>query len=95
MTHRLTDSPSCVVHDKSDMSPHMQRIMQAAGQGVPTAKPILELNPNHDFLMRLKDETDSKRIDDWAYVLLGQAFILEGEELENPADFVQRLNRLL
>lgn len=95
ITSRLTDSPSCVVFDEQDLSGHMARLLQAAGQAVPEAKPILELNPEHAILMKLKDETDEALLGRWSRLLLGQALLAEGEQLKNPAEFVKDLNALL
>jgi len=95
LTNRLTSSPVCVVFDEQDMSGHMQRLMQAAGQGMPQAKPILELNPKHRLVERLNSESDEVKIKTWANVLLDQALLAEGEKLPNPAEFVKQLNILL
>lgn len=95
VTHRLTDSPACVVFDENAMSGHMQRIMKAAGQGFQENLPILELNPEHPILLKVKSETDSAEFSRWASVLLNQALLAEGEELKDPAGFVKELNSLL
>lgn len=95
LTHRLTDSPSCVVSDENDLSGHMQRILGAAGQDFPTAKPILELNPDHALLLKVKAESDKQKITRWAQLLLGQALLAEGEQLKDPAAFVNDVNSLL
>lgn len=95
LTYRLTDSPACVVFDEQDMSGHMQRLMQAAGQQFDKAPPILELNPDHAILQKVKAESNSDRLGRWSKVLLSQALIAEGEQLENPAEFVKELNQLL
>ncbi|HEX9277297.1 MAG TPA: molecular chaperone HtpG [Casimicrobiaceae bacterium] len=93
MTLRLTDSPACIVVDRDAMSQHLQRLMKAAGQKVPEAKPILELNPAHPLVQRLKEE-DAK-LADWAQLLLDQAQLAEGGALEDPAGFVKRVNAML
>lgn len=95
LTNRLTDSPACVVFDEDEMSGHMQRMLKAAGQAVPTSKPILELNPEHAIIVKLKLETGDDKISKWSDVLLNQALLSEGEQLENPAQFVKTLNQLL
>ena len=95
ITNRLTSSPVCVVFDEQDMSGHMQRLMQAAGQNMPHSKPILELNPNHRLIEHLNSESDEAKIKTWANVLLDQALLAEGEKLSNPAEFVKQLNALL
>lgn len=95
LTHRLTDSPACVVFDENEMTGHMQRMMKAAGQAFPPSKPILELNPEHAIVLKIKDESDDARITRWSDLLLNQALLAEGEQLENPAAFVKSLNQLV
>ncbi len=95
LTDRLTDSPACVVFDDSDLSGHMQRMLNAAGQAFDTAKPILELNAKHQLVSQLKDVQDDVRFADWSEILLSQALLAEGEQLEDPSGFVKRLNDLL
>lgn len=95
LTKRLTDSPACVVADENDMSAQMERIMKAAGQHVPASKPILELNPDHMILQRLKGESSSERFEEWTQILCDQAILAEGGQLEDPASFVKRFNALL
>jgi molecular chaperone HtpG len=95
VTHRLTDSPACVVFPENAMSGHMQRLMQAAGQAVPQAKPILELNPDHVLVKHLKEQKDESAITQWSNLLLGQALLAEGEPIKDPADFVRNLNTML
>lgn len=94
-SNRLTDSPACLVAGEFDMSIHLQRMMQAAGQTIPKGKPILEINPEHPILERLKAETDDQRFAEWTNILFDQAFLAEGGQLEDPATFVKRLNALL
>jgi molecular chaperone HtpG len=96
VTFRLTDSPSCIVADDGAMSANLARMLKAAGQSAPESKPILEINPHHALVVRLKEESaDSARFDDWAHVLFDQATLAEGGQLENPAAFVKRINGLL
>jgi molecular chaperone HtpG len=95
LTNRLTDSPACVVFDENDMSGHMQRMLKAAGQAVPASKPILELNPEHAILKKVQHENDDTRLARWSDLLLNQALLAEGEQLENPAEFVKSLNQLV
>jgi len=95
LTQRLTTSPACIVVTDGDMSPQMERLLKAAGQKVPTHKPILELNPEHPMIQRLKTETKIERFNDLATILLDQAILAEGGQLEDPATFVKRLNALL
>ncbi len=93
VTQRLTDSPACLVADEHDMSANLARILRAAGQKAPAAKPILEINPAHPIVVRLKDE--ETRFADWAALLYEQALLAEGAALEDPAGFVKRMNALL
>jgi molecular chaperone HtpG len=93
ITLRLTDSPACVVVDRDAMSQHLTRLLKAAGQNAPEAKPILELNPEHALIRRLKP--DHPRLADWAHLLLDQAQLAEGGTLDDPAGFVKRMNAML
>jgi molecular chaperone HtpG len=93
VTSRLTSSPACLVADDYDMGANLQRILKAAGQNVPDSAPILEINPEHPMVQRLKHE--EKRFDDWSHLLFDQAELAEGGTLEDPAGFVKRLNELM
>ncbi|HQR75329.1 MAG TPA: molecular chaperone HtpG [Burkholderiaceae bacterium] len=93
ITFRLTDSASCLVSDEHEMSGHLQRLLKAAGQKAPQSQPILELNPAHPLVARLK--AGGQELADWAQLLFDQALLAEGGQLEEPAAFVQRMNRLL
>ena len=93
ITHRLTDSPACLVADENDMSGNMARMLKAAGQKIPESQPFLEINPQHPVVMRLKDET--RHFEDWAAVLFDQALLAEGGQLDDPAGFVKRVNQLM
>ena len=93
VTLRLTDSPSCLVADEQDPSGHLQRLFKAAGQKAPAAQPILELNPRHALFARMAG--DEARLADWANLLFEQALLAEGGQLDDPAAFVKRVNRLL
>lgn len=95
VSHRLTDSPSCIVLNEHDMALYMQHLFKQAGHDVPKTKPNLEVNPNHPLLQRMKNETDDERFNEWSSVLLDQAILAEGGQLEDPAGFVSRLNRLM
>lgn len=95
VTNRLTDSPACVVADEQDMGLEMQRILQAAGQQVPVSKPVFEINPDHQLIKRLHDIQDDTLFELWVTMLFEQAVLAEGGQLDNPADFVNRVNRLL
>lgn len=95
ITHRLTDSPSCLVLDQNDMGMQMQQIMQAAGQSVPENKPILELNPEHALVLKMKAMSDKQALEDWSHLLFDQALLAEGGKLDDPAAFVKRMNSML
>jgi molecular chaperone HtpG len=93
LSTRLTDSPACVVVDKDQMSANLQRMLKAAGQNAPAAPPILELNGGHALVQRLR--THDARLADWACLLLEQAVLADGGQLEDPAAYVKRVNDLL
>jgi molecular chaperone HtpG len=93
VTLRLTSSPACLVSDQYDMGGNLARILKAAGQKVPESKPIMEVNPNHPLVQRLKYE--ETQFADWSQVLFDQALLAEGGQLEDPAGFVKRLNELM
>jgi len=93
VTLRLTSSPACLVSDQYDMGGNLARILKAAGQKVPESKPIMEINPGHPLVQRLKYE--EPHFGDWSQVLFDQALLAEGGQLEDPAGFVKRLNELM
>lgn len=95
VTHRLTDSPACIVTGEHDMSANLERILKAAGQNAPNTKPTLEINPQHALVLKLRDETSDARFENWANLLFEQALLAEGAQLDDPASFVRRLNGLL
>lgn len=95
VSHRLTESPACVVTDEFDMSTQMIKLMESVGQTVPEVKPIFELNPEHQLVKRVAEEQDEERFKQWAQVLLDQALLSERGNLKDPASFVARLNSLL
>ena len=95
VTHRLTDSPACLVVDDEDMGEQMRRIMEAAGQTLPETKPIFELNPEHPLIVKLDKEQDEERFADLVSVIFDQASLAEGRQLEDPGQFTRRLNKLL
>lgn len=95
LSTRLTDSPACVVADEQDMGLEMQRILQAAGQELPAIKPVFEVNPDHELIHRLHEMTDDDEFKEWVYLLFDQALLAEGGQLDNPGDFVRRMNRVL
>ena len=90
---RLTDSPACLVADDNDLSGNLARMLKAAGQAAPDSKPILEVNPDHPLLQKLKYE--EARFSDWSHILFDQALLAEGGMLSDPSGFVKRLNELL
>ncbi|MDH5648573.1 MAG: molecular chaperone HtpG [Gammaproteobacteria bacterium] len=94
VTHRLTSSPACLVADEHDMGANLERILKSVGQDVPSSKPILEINPEHPIVLKIKGEADGEQFKDWTQVLFDQALLSEGGHLEDPASFVQRLNNL-
>jgi molecular chaperone HtpG len=95
VSHRLTTSPSCIVLGEHDMALYMQQLLKQAGHEMPVNKPVLEINPTHPLLKRMEAETDDDRFAEWASVLLDQAILAEGGQLEDPAGFVHRLNSLM
>ncbi len=95
MTHRLTGSPACLVTGEHDMSANLERLLQQAGQDVMGHKPIFELNPEHPLVKRLSTDVDGERFDDWVRILFEQALLSEGGQLDDPATFVSRLNKML
>ena len=95
VTTRLTDSPACLVVTDDDMGMQMRRILESAGQEVPGAKRVFEINPEHPLVIRLNDEPDLDRFADLTKVLFDQAKLAEGTQLEDPGSYVQRLNKLL
>ncbi len=95
LTTRLTTSPACLVVGEYDMDPNLQRLLKASGQTIPSAKPILEINVHHPIILKLRDEGDEKRFADWAFVLFDQSVLSLGEKLDDPINFVNRLNGLL
>ena len=96
ISSRLNDSPSCIVADENDPTAQMQELMRSMGQmEVPDIKPILEINPDHDIVVKLKEKTRQKSFDAIAYLLYEQALIQEGVKLDDPAGFVERLNSVI
>jgi molecular chaperone HtpG len=95
VTHRLTQSPACIVTDSDDMSTQMAKLLESAGQKVPETKYIFEINPEHTLVQRVVALSDEQRFSDWAQLLLDQATLAERGSLKDPAQFVTRLNRLM
>jgi molecular chaperone HtpG len=95
ITDRLTESPACIVGGQDEMGSQLAKMMQAAGQSLPQSKPILELNPDHELIIKLQDEQDEDRFKDWVGVLFGQALLAERGQIDDPASFARQLNKLL
>lgn len=95
ITHRLVNSPSCLVVDNNAMSIHLERLLKQAGQTTPENKPILEVNPNHELIKKLELSIDETQIKDLSFVIFEQAMLAEGLQLDDPTSFVQRVNRLI
>jgi len=95
VSHRLTESPACLVVAEDDMGMQMRRILAQAGQSVPDANRIFEINPDHPLVKRLDEETDVDRFNRLVRILFDQALLAEGTALDDPASYVQRLNQLL
>ncbi len=94
ITHRLTTSPACLVADEQDMGGNLERLLKAAGQKITSTKPILEVNPEHPIVLRMKNSQDDARFADWGRILFDQALLSEGGKLDDPAAFVHRLNEM-
>ena len=92
VTFRLTDSPACLVADENELSGNLVRMLKAAGQSAPDSKPILEINPDHPLVQRLKYE--EAKFDDWAHIIFDQAALAEGASLQDPSSFVKRINEM-
>ncbi len=95
ISHRLTDSPSCLVLGEHEMAMHLQKLMKQAGHEIPSSKPVLEVNPQHPLFVHLEAEKDESRFSDWSHLLFEQAMLAQGGQLENPSVFVKRLNGIL
>ncbi|MEW6996577.1 molecular chaperone HtpG [Colwelliaceae bacterium BS250] len=95
ISHRLTESPACIVTDEHDMSSQMIKLMESVGQAVPETKPIFEINAEHALIAHVSDEADDTRFGEWAEVLFDQALLAERGSLKDPATFVARMNKLM
>ena len=95
LSSRLTESPSCIVAGEQSLSRRMEEMLKRAGEKVPASRPILEINGAHPLVEQLRSEQDETRFGDLAELIYGQAVLAEGGQLEDPADFVRRLNKLI
>jgi len=95
VSRRLVDSPACVVAGDDDLNPQLRRMLEASGQEIPESKPILEINVDHPLVGRLSSEADDGRFDGLSHILLDHALLAEGTQLDNPAEYVHRMNKLL
>jgi molecular chaperone HtpG len=95
VTHRLTDSPACLVVGEQDMGAQMRKIMESVGQAVPDTKPFLELNPEHPVVQKLDTEADEDRFQDLVWLIYEQARLAEGRALKDPTGYVRRINQLM
>lgn len=94
LSHRLTASPVCLVRDESSLGPQMERLLKAAGQPVTEVKPILEINPNHKIIAKMREGLPEEDMKEWTAILFEQALLAEGSQLPDPASFVKRINNL-
>jgi len=95
VSRRLVDSPACVVAADDDLNPQLRRMLEASGQEIPESKPILEINVEHPLVSRLAAEGDDKRFEELSNIVLDHALLAEGTQLDNPAAYVHRMNKLL
>ncbi|MEN8130460.1 MAG: molecular chaperone HtpG [Pseudomonadota bacterium] len=95
VSHRLTNSPACIVLNDQDMALYMQHLLKQAGHDMPSSKPVLEVNPSHPVVTRMSEQTEDKQFTDWSNLLFDQAILAEGGQLEDPAGFVSKLNELM
>ncbi len=95
VSRRLVDSPACVVAGDDDLNPQIRRMLEASGQEIPETRPILEINVDHPLVARLSSEPDDERFDELSNIVLDHALLAEGSQLENPAAYVHRMNKLL
>jgi molecular chaperone HtpG len=95
VTHRLTDSPACLVVGEHDISGNLERILKAAGQNTPESKPILEINPNHELIKKLEKVDENQLFSDYASVIFDQAILAEGGQLEDPIGYVNKVNKFI
>jgi molecular chaperone HtpG len=95
VSRRLVNSPACVVAGDDDLNPQLRRMLEASGQEIPESKPILEINVDHPLVGRLSAECEDDRFGELSHILLDHALLAEGSQLENPAEYVHRMNKLL
>jgi molecular chaperone HtpG len=95
VSQRLVDSPACVVAGEQDLGPQLRRMLEASGQELPESRPILEINASHPLVLRLSAETDGDKFDELSGIVLDHALLAEGAQLDNPADYVRRMNHFL
>lgn len=95
VSQRLVDSPACVVTAEQDLTPQLRRMLEASGQTLPEAKPILEVNVDHPLLVRVAAETGDEQFEELTKIVLDHALLAEGAQLDNPADYVRRVNQLI
>jgi len=95
VTHRLTDSPACLVVGEHDISGNLERILKAAGQNTPESKPILEINPNHELIKKLEKVDENQLFSDYASVIFDQAILAEGGQLDDPIGYVNKVNKFI
>ena len=95
VSRRLVNSPACVVAGDDDLNPQLRRMLEASGQEIPESKPILEINVDHPLVGRLSAESEDDRFGELSHILLDHALLAEGSQLENPAEYVHRMNKLL
>ncbi|MFT5499928.1 MAG: molecular chaperone HtpG, partial [Woeseiaceae bacterium] len=95
VSQRLIDSPACIVTGEQDLTPQLRRMLEASGQSLPESKPILEINVDHPLVGRLSAEADENRFAELANIVLDHAMLAEGTQLDNPAEYVRRMNHFL
>ena len=95
VSQRLVDSPACVVTAADALSPQLKRMLEASGQSMPDSKPVLEINVEHPLVQRLDGEADEQRFAALANIVLDHALLAEGSQLDNPAEYVKRMNQLI
>jgi molecular chaperone HtpG len=95
VTHRLTNSPACLVVGEHDISGNLERILKAAGQSTPENKPILEINPNHELIKKIEKVEENQLFNDYASVIFDQAILAEGGQLDDPIGYVNKINKFI